>query len=435
MSMAFAEQRRWVQLGWVCALSVALGSGFWGVGSASAAVSSERAVGFLNQQRAANGIPGDLVNRPDWADGCAKHNRYQSLTEDWGHEENPASPHYTREGDQAAQSSVLSFSGGYSAAGDNPWEWAPIHLYIMLKPGLTAAGYDHSGSFACMRMYGAPERSEPLFPQFYSYPGPGTTGIYPDEYAAEWPYTPQQLVGISEGAVTGTNILLFSLGTRGLDAASFSLVGPAGPVAARMVDENTQNEVGNGSWFAGGGVMVPEQPLAKHTTYSVSVTWRNLAFGQSQGGEEEGEESDPLAGVEFFEQKFSFTTGALSQRGRENLHRPTPDLRLRRVGQAGRFMRLRLTADSALRGRRAQLVVYRHERGCGRLFASSHGPCGWRQLGRPKKRFLSLRGSQLLKLGKPLRWQKATIKVRTRSFKNGETRYRPALAKLVVRGD
>jgi len=410
--------------GFVAMLAVALSADI----PSAAAVSSEQAVAFLNQQRAANGIPGDLVNRPDWAEGCAKHNFYSHMTGDWGHSEDSSSPYSTPEGADAAGAAVISMGSSYSASGKNPWEWAPIHLYIMLKPELTAAAYDGSYGYACMRMYGADPRPDPPTPQFFSYPGPGSQGIYPDEHAAEWPYTPQQLVGIPEYEVTGTNILLFSLGTRGLDAESFSLRGPAGPVPARMVDENTSNEVGSGDWFAGGGVIVPEQPLAEHTTYAVSVRWRNLAYGDHFS-----EEPDPLAQTEFFNQDFSFTTGALSRESRELRPWETPVLRLARAGRKGKVVRLRLIADQVLRGHRARFVVFRHERGCGPAFASASGPCGWRELGRPSKRILRLRGNQILSVTKPGRWQKATVKVRTRSFKVGDVRWSPALANLMIR--
>lgn len=396
--------------------------------STAAAVSSEQAVGFLNQQRATNGIPGDLVNREDWADGCAKHNLYSQMTGDWGHSEDPASPYYTPEGADAAGAAVISTGSGYLPSGKNPWEWAPIHLYIMLKPELTSAGYDGSHGYACMRMYGDEPRPAPATPQFFSYPGPDTTGIYPDEFAAEWPYTPQQLVGIPEYTETGTNILLFSLGTRGLDAESFSLRGPAGQVPARIVDEHSSNEVGDGSWFAGGGVIVPEQPLAEHTTYTVNVQWRNLSYGDPFG-----EEPEPLSQTEFYSQAFSFTTGATSQEGRERRPRENPVLRLSRTGRAGKFIRLRLVADDELRGHSARFVVFRQERGCGRAFASRSGPCGWRDLGRPSKRRLRLRSSQILMVREPSRWQKATIKVRTRPFEVGDTRFASALAKFTIK--
>jgi hypothetical protein len=397
-----------------------------------AAVSSEQAVAFLNQQRAANGIPGDLSADPSLTLGCQQHNRYMHANDNFDHGEDPGNPYYTPEG--AGQgpyggAEVLSPGDGYGPAGKNPWEWAPIHLYLMLDPDNTMAGYDAANGYTCMRMSGNRDGGEGLQqPQFFSYPGPGTQGIYPDEWAAEWPYTPQQLVGIPEYEVTGTNILFFSLGTRGLKAESFSLQGPGGPVAARMVDETTQNEVGSGGWFSGGGVLIPEQPLAEYTTYKVNVTWRNTSYDPLIDLELEG----PLTESEFFTQEFSFTTGALSRESQERRPWLTPALILRRAGRAGEFMRLRLAAGRILRGQQARFVVYRHERGCGRAFASATRPCGWRQLGRPTVRHLLLRRVQILKVRDPDRWQKATVKVRTRQFKSGDDRVAAALAKSTI---
>lgn len=399
---------------------------------ASAAVTSEQAVAFVNQQRAANGLP-SVAADPNLALGCRQHNRYMQAAGDYSHGEDPSSPYSTPKGQGQGPyggSEVLATGDGYSPEGRGPWEWAPIHLYLMLHPDRTRVGYDASSGYACMRAAGSrTEEAGSLEPRFFSYPGPQSSGIYPDEYAAEWPYTPQQLVGIPEGGVTGTNILLFSLGTRGLRAASFALNGPAGAVAARMVDEGTSNEVGSGSWFAGGGVIVPEQPLAEHTTYTVSVRWRNLAYGEAR----EGEPAGSLAKTEFFSQEFSFTTGAMSRESRERRPWEEPVLRLRRVGRAGKFVRLRLVADRALVGQSARFAVFRHERGCGPAFASAAGPCGWRQIGGRRMRTLRLRASQILEVREPDRWQKATIKVRTPRFEVGDVRFASALAKFTIR--
>jgi hypothetical protein len=392
------------------------------------AVTSEQAVAFLNQQRAANGIPGDLANDTAWADGCAKHNLYSSKTGDWGHSEDSNSPYYTPEGATAAGSAVIATGGGYTSSGKNPWEWAPIHLYAMLAPTNARAGYDAGHGYVCMRVYGE-ERPAPAAPQLFSYPGPGTTGIYPAETAYEWPYTPQQLVGIPEGQATGTNILLFSAGTRGLEAESFSLRGPDGAVPARMVDETTENEIGNGSWFRGGGVIVPERPLAEHATYTVSVKWRNRGYQSAP----EYQPEEAVEEIPFLSQEFNFTTGSMPK---ELLPEPPmrhPTLRLRQAGSRGGLLRLRLTAAGVLRGHEARLVAYRQERGCGRLFASAAGSCGWRQLSPPKRKSFRLEGVQFLRVREPARWQKVSVKVRVRGFRNGEVPYASVQAKLTIK--
>jgi hypothetical protein len=410
-------------------LAAALAVTLIGSPASAGAVTSEQAVAFLNQQRAANGIPGDLLNDPGWADGCAKHNLYSSKTGDWGHSEDPSSPYHTPDGAAAAAAAVIAMGGGYTSAGKNPWEWAPIHLYAMLAPTNARAGYDASYGYACMRVYGE-ERPAPASPQLYSYPGPGTTGIYPAEEAHEWPYTPQQLVGIPEGAITGTNILLFSAGTRGLEVESFTLRGPDGAVAARMVDATTKNEVGDGSWFRGGGVIVPEQPLAEHTAYTVSVKWRNHGYPSAP---EYPQQEEPVEAVSSISQEFSFTTGPMPKELLPEPRMRHPVLRLRRAGGSGGMLRLRLTAARVLQGHEARLFVYRQERGCGRLFASPSGSCGWRQLASPKRKDFKLRGVQFIRVREPDRWQKVSLKVRARGFRVGEIPYASVQAKLTIK--
>jgi hypothetical protein len=397
-----------------------------------AAVSSEQAVAFLNQQRAANGIPGDLVNRPDWAAGCAKHNFYMRSTGYFGHSEDTESPYYTQEGSEAGAASVLSGGDGYLSSGKNPWEWAPIHLYAMLNPANASAGYSANDGYACMRVYGD-ERAEPAEPQFFSYPGPGAQGIYPAEYAGESPYTPQQVAGIPAGQLTGTNILLFSsLQTYGVKAESFSLSGPGGPVAVRMVDTSTSNAVGSGFWFRGGGVLVPEQPLAEQSTYRVQVKWRNLGYVEPGSPEFV---SSPSRDTAFFTQEFEFTTGADVLEVPPEQPRPRePSLSLRLLGRSGALLRFRLVAGRVLRGQRARLAVLRQERGCGPRFASSGGRCGWRTVGRRQVSALRLRRAQVVKVPAPTRWQKLTVKVRTRPFEIGEVRFASAVDGMTIRG-
>lgn len=46
---------------------------------AAGGISDAEAVGHLNAQRRANGIPGDLAVDQALSDGCNKHNRYMSL--------------------------------------------------------------------------------------------------------------------------------------------------------------------------------------------------------------------------------------------------------------------------------------------------------------------------------------------------------------------
>jgi hypothetical protein len=129
-----------------------------------------------------------------------------------------------------------------------------------------------------MRVAGG--RAPAATPELYSLPGNGRTGIPISELNREAPYTPQQLAGLPADQPTGPNILLFTRGLRGsapLGASSFSLTGPAGPVDARLVTEGTTSEAGTGSWFYGGGVLVPAAPLAPFASYVARVVWHREA--------------------------------------------------------------------------------------------------------------------------------------------------------------
>lgn len=250
--------------------------------AAAQATAPADAIALLNQQRAASGIPGDVVESPGLDDGCAKHAAY--IAQNGGalvNGEDPSKPGYTPEGDgQTLESSgpqVLSSDATWSDTA-NPWDLMPIHLYRILDPNVTSAGYDDAHGIACMRVGGA--RAPATAPELYSVPASGSTGIAFSQLNHETPYTPAQLAGLPADQATGPNILLFTRGLRGsapLGASSFSLTGPSGPVDARLVTEGTTNAVGTGSWFRGGGVMVPAAPLAPFATYTAHVMWHRDA--------------------------------------------------------------------------------------------------------------------------------------------------------------
>jgi hypothetical protein len=102
------------------------------------AVTGPAAVAQLNLQRDANGLPGDLVERPDWTAACAQHNEYMRLNNVVEHSETPGNPGYSTEGAWAAGSANLG--GGSWAADRNPWDNAPIHLMQLLSPKLAQLG-------------------------------------------------------------------------------------------------------------------------------------------------------------------------------------------------------------------------------------------------------------------------------------------------------
>src|SRR5262245_61828021 len=99
------------------------------ISSAVTADHSVRGIAWLNELRASNGLPGDLVERADWSQACLQHERSSTPMQ---HSEDPADPGYTTEGDWAARNSVLAYGSRQTAdawpAGALPWDGAPGHM-------------------------------------------------------------------------------------------------------------------------------------------------------------------------------------------------------------------------------------------------------------------------------------------------------------------
>lgn len=307
------------------------------VTASAQALAPAEALRLLNAQRAANGIPGDVIHAPGLSDGCAKHGNYialngAALTQG----EDPAKPGYTPEGDRQTLASsgpqALSSDTRWSEAA-NPWLLQPISLYRLFDPEIAAAGYDDEHAVACMRVAGG--RAPPSAPELYSVPGNGRIGVPMAELNREAPYTPQQLAGIPAEQETGPNILLFTRGLRGsapLAATSFSLIGPQGPVDARLVTEATANEVGTGSWFRGGGVLVPVAPLAPFQIYVARVSWHRDAEGDVAAADAEQVVGFETAGLANTIDVTVTTTGARNVI-RVTTPAPNPMLTLKGPGQ------------------------------------------------------------------------------------------------------
>jgi hypothetical protein len=256
----------------------------------AAAISGAEIVQRLNQQREANGIPGGLVERPDWSADCAKHNYYGSQSGELRHSEDPSSPFYSAEGNWAAENSVLASGSSWSHG--NPWEEAPIHLIQMLAPQLSELGAAENDNHNCATTWPGYNRPEPAGLTAYSYPGNGVSGVVPTERAAESPSVPGDQVGLPEGTATGRNLLAYLWGVEPSDApdvtATATLAGAGGLVDLRVVD-STNEEIG-GYMPQPSAFLIPAQPLTPRTTYQADVRWS-------------------MEGAQLYEQRFSFTTG------------------------------------------------------------------------------------------------------------------------------
>ncbi len=243
-----------------------------------------QAITYLNEQRAANGIPGDLVPEPTLDQGCWDYtNLYQRVAGQFPHEEIPSQPGYTAAGDRAARSSDLA---GYTNPEEwsnivNPWNGAPLHLYSLFDPHSTTAWYGETQDkwgkgTLCMGTSGPGE--QPLAsPEFFSVPGNATTSAPTHETASELPFTPGQAVGVPPGTETGPTIMLWATGINGrLESAT--LVGPEGvAVPAGVVTQETPGPPVPEGWppypTVGGNFVVPYKPLKHSSVYVVRALW------------------------------------------------------------------------------------------------------------------------------------------------------------------
>jgi hypothetical protein len=256
----------------------------------AAAIGSAEIVQRLSQQREANGIPGGLIEQPEWSADCAKHNYYGAQTGELRHSEDPSSPFYSAEGNWAAENSVLASGASWNQG--NPWEEAPIHLIQMLAPQLSEMGAAENDNHNCATTWPGYHRPEPTTLTAYSYPGNGVSGVVPTERAFESPSVPGDQVGLPEGTATGRHLLVYLSGVNPSDAPDVTVTATLSvggvPVDLRVVD-STNEEIG-GYMPQPSAFLIPAQPLKPQTAYQADVKWS-------------------MEGAQLFEQRFGFTTG------------------------------------------------------------------------------------------------------------------------------
>jgi len=272
-------------------------------GNATAAraggVTSTQAISYLNAQRAANGIPADITDNTAWDTGCRHHIAWEGENPNAPnpHIETPGTPGYTDDGAAAGASAVLASGDDWNQTNEypwgatNPWESAPIHLMQLLAPDLNTTGWWDNGYSICMITWDGYGRPTPATPQLLTYPGSGTSFIYPSEQANEWPFTPADFVGLPEGGTTGPYVYVFGWGTGPGAITAASLTGPDGPVPVRTVDNTTSNARGDlGSYLPSGGIIIPVSPLRAGTSYTANVT-----FAPSSSSYGYGPQRSPLS--------------------------------------------------------------------------------------------------------------------------------------------
>jgi hypothetical protein len=256
----------------------------------AAAISSPEIIQRLSQQREANGIPGGLVERPEWSAACAKHNYYGAQTGELRHSEDPSSPYYSAEGNWAGENSVLASGSSWSLG--NPWEDAPIHLIQLLAPQLSEIGAAENDNHNCATTWPGYLRPEPTGLTAYSYPGNGVSGVVPTERAFESPSVPGDQVGLPQGTATGRYLLAYLAGIDPSDAPDVTVTATLsdsnGALDLRVVD-STNEEIG-GYMPQPSAFLIPAQPLKPLSAYQADVKWS-------------------MEGAVLLDQRFGFTTG------------------------------------------------------------------------------------------------------------------------------
>lgn len=247
-----------------------------GVLPARADVGGAAIVGYLNAQRAAQGVPAGIVHDPSLSAACANHNAYGAINHVLAHSEDPSQPGYTAAGNYAAGNSVLYQGSGPWSAGHNPFETAPIHLHQLLAPRLDRMGASENQGYGCATTLVSLNRPAPAAHVTYTYPGNGAKGWPAAQVAAEGPYTPGQLVGIPAGTRTGPYLYVMFDGpdltpSDVARATGAALTGPKGPVSVAVVDNATPGLAG---YLPTGMQVIPRTPLRPGASYTASVAAR-----------------------------------------------------------------------------------------------------------------------------------------------------------------
>ena len=253
------------------------------------ALTAPEAIAYLDQQREANGIPGDLVEDQYLSEGCEQYtNVYVPKAGQYPHTELPEQPGFTQAGLEAASSSDLSLANQRWNAVVNPWIGAPLHLSQLFSPSVTSAWYgEHHGrpnpaevENTCMGTSG--ERGF-AGPTLFSLPGNGSANVPFAEISGEVPYTPAEAVGLTPDTKTGPTIILWPEGTDALLSSATLVTSSGTPAAVRVATPQTPSPAQPpgfpyvptiGGYSKGASFVIPIQPLASSTSYVLTAIWQ-----------------------------------------------------------------------------------------------------------------------------------------------------------------
>jgi hypothetical protein len=250
-------------------------------------LTAPQAIALLNQQRAANGIPGDLVEEPILSAGCLSWATvYREAKGQYPHEEVAGQPGYTSEGNEAASRSDLDgepgsqFSVGTQWGTQfNPWSGAPLHQSALMNPAATSVWYGASQSAACLGTTGGQTFASPTF---FSVPGPGASNVPIAESSGELPFSPEQAVGL-EGREVAPAILVWDEGSNAKLTAATVTTAAGAPIPTSLVTPGTPTPPAPSNFpsvptFGGyttASFVMPRAKFKPNTAYTLTATWQN----------------------------------------------------------------------------------------------------------------------------------------------------------------
>lgn len=242
----------------LCAFAGSAGAAGDGGGSG---VQGAQAFAFVNEQRAANGIPAFTALMQQFSTAwCPDEDHGPSGGESW-----------------------RDWSGGILWTADaSPWSRAPLHQESLYDPAFSSFGDSIAplnGSPSSCAGVGdyVLQWTEPTFFAFTSELGPAHTP--PSEtVSGEGPFAPQQKVGIALGVPTGPDLIVYAEGFAGEDSwahqpvvSSAAIIGPDGQVPdVRIADYRNLD----GYDDPGAAFLIPRSPLVPGTTYQATANWQ-----------------------------------------------------------------------------------------------------------------------------------------------------------------
>jgi uncharacterized protein YkwD len=249
---------------------------------------------YVNWLRSLGGLP-VLTENPSWSTGGWNHARYMVKNDYIGHDEDPANPWYTEDGDAAAGSSDVMVSGYVDSTDIDAidlWMSGPFHGLGIIDPALTVTGFgsyreadggwDMGACLDVIRGLGSipPSITFPLF-----WPGDGGTMPYTSFNGGEWPNPLSSCSGYSPPS--GPPIYL-QIGSSNqvpsVSAHSFQQAGS--PLVHCVFDETNYTNADTNAQTTGRAilnmrdaiVLMPRDPLNPGLTYTVSITNSGTAY-------------------------------------------------------------------------------------------------------------------------------------------------------------